>query len=411
MSIGCIFSDKRIIVDMVWDVEKVREAHHRTQQKYDELMAEEKRHRTDIQDLLERFESQVRRVELTSEHIASIADMQRMTSSGVPSAHTVDTPKLISSVEDHFMKSYDKALPFRTPNFPTFSGIEPVPKGEGLYDQFMFQIKGYRGSYTDEAIKSGIIGAVTDRARDYLDFVGFDKKLPVLIEALETRYGKGQTTDKLQQEFYQLAQERNEQIQSFAGRLEFKYKRLINLYPGRYDLNILKERLFYGMTQHLRDSMHYLYKEPDTTYESLLSSATEAEAEWLENKTIKAKAASYIDPSKKERDELKAKIDKLTAELAKKEKGGYFKKKSQKATSETPANSPKGSPRSKGPEITSAGPFHNGKKPIQCFKCGGWGHVIRECSMSGNMNWEELNRVEPPAPVVIDPESTQLKQQ
>ena len=157
--------------------------------------------------------------------------------------------------------------------------------------------------------------------------------------------------------------------------------------------------------------MRYLYKEPDTTYESLLSSATEAEAEWLENKTIKAKAASYIDPSKKERDELKAKIDKLTVELVKKEKGGYFKKKSQKATSETPANSPKGSPRSKGPEITSAGPFHNGKKPIQCFKCGGWGHVIRECSTSGNVNWEELNRVEPPAPVVIDPESTQLKQQ
>ena len=151
VSIGCIFSDKRIIVDMVRDVEKVREAHHRTQQKYDELMAEEKKHRTDIQDLLERFELQVRRVELTSERIASIADMQKATSSGTPSAHTVDTPKLISSVEDHYMKSYDKALPFRTPNFSTFSGIEPVPKGEGSYDQFMFQIKGYRGSYTDEA--------------------------------------------------------------------------------------------------------------------------------------------------------------------------------------------------------------------------------------------------------------------
>ena len=65
-------------------------------------------------------------------------------------------------------------------------------------------------------------------------------------------------------------------------------------------------------------------------YESLLSSGTEAEAEWLENKMIKAKAASYVDPSKKERDRLKAKINKLTAELAKKDKGNYFKKKPQK---------------------------------------------------------------------------------
>ena len=160
----------------------------------------------------------------------------------------------------------------------------------------MFQIKGYRGSYTDEAIKSGIIGAVTDRAHDYLNFVGFDKGLPVLIEALETRYGKGQTTDRLQQEFYQLAQERHEQIQSFAARLEFKYKKLINLYPGRYDLKILKERLFYGMTQHLRDSMRYLYKEVDTTYESLLSAATEAEAEWLESKNPESQGSFVCQP-------------------------------------------------------------------------------------------------------------------
>ena len=98
--------------------------------------------------------------------------------------------------------------------------------------------------YDDEAIKAGIIGSVTYNARDYLDFVGFDKDLPTLMEALETRYGKGQTMDKLQQEFYQLTQERNESVQQFAGRLEFKYKRLICVYPDRYNLNILKERLF-----------------------------------------------------------------------------------------------------------------------------------------------------------------------
>ena len=81
-----------------------------------------------------------------------------------------------------------------------------------------------------------MIGSVTDNAQDYLDFIGLDKELPVLMEVLETRYGKGQMTDKLQQEFYQLTQERNESVQQFAGRLEFKYKRLICLYPDRYNL-------------------------------------------------------------------------------------------------------------------------------------------------------------------------------
>ena len=68
----------------------------------------------------------------------------------------------------------------------------------------MFQLKGFHTTYTDDAIKSGMIGSITDDARYYLDFIGFDKELPVLISALKERYGKGETTDKIQQEFYQL---------------------------------------------------------------------------------------------------------------------------------------------------------------------------------------------------------------
>ena len=125
----------------------------------------------------------------------------------------------------------------------------------------------------------------------------------------------------------------------------------------------MKERLFYGMTQHLQDSMRYLYKESDTGYEQLLSAAREAETEWVESKTIKVKATSVVDPGKKERDKLKAWIDKLTKELNKKEKGGFYKKKGGKGENPTPVSLPKGSPRSKGPEITAAGPFCNGKSP------------------------------------------------
>ena len=156
--------------------------------------------------------------------------------------------------------------------------------------------------------------------------------------------------------------------------------------------------------------MRYLYKESETEYEQLLSAARKAETEWVESKTIKAKVTSVVDPGKKERDKLKAQIDELTKELNKKEKGSFYKKKGGKGENATPANSPKGSPRSKGPEITASGPFHNGKKPLQCYKCRGWGHVICECPSLGNVNWEELNQVEP-APVETNPESKPSSQQ
>ena len=132
--------------------------------------------------------------------------------------------------------------------------------------------------------------------------------------------------------------------------------------------------------------MRYLYKETETGYEQLLSAAREAETKWVESKTIKAKVTSVVDLGKKERDELKAWIHKLTKELNKKEKGSFYKKKTGKGENQTPVSSPKGSPRSKGPEITAHGPFHNGKKALQCYKFGGWGHVFRKCPSLGNLN-------------------------
>ena len=96
---------------------------------------------------------------------------------------------------------------FKLSSLPKFSGTSPVPKGEGSFEQFMFQIHGFKGSYAEEAMKNGIVGAVMDGARDYLDFIGFENNLATIIDALDMRYGKGQSTDRIQQEFYQLSQE------------------------------------------------------------------------------------------------------------------------------------------------------------------------------------------------------------
>ena len=171
---------------------------------------------------MDKFEDQVRRIESISSHTSLPQPLE------VPTPTTSQVPV---ADKNHVF--------YKTPDLPTFSGAIPVPKGEGSYEQFIFQIRGFRGNYTDEAIKSSMIGSVTDGARDYLDFVGFQNSLSVLIDALERRYGKGQTTDKIQQQFYQLSQERGETVQEFAGRIETKYKKLITLYSRRYNSEIL----------------------------------------------------------------------------------------------------------------------------------------------------------------------------
>ena len=51
-----------------------------------------------------------------------------------------------------------------------------------------------------------------------------------------------------------------------------------------------------------------------------------------------------------------------------------------------------------------------GRSHYSVLSVVGGGHVVRECPSPGNMNWEELNQVEP-APVEIDPESKPSNQQ
>ena len=96
--------------------------------------------------------------------------------------------------------------------------------------------------------------------------------------------GKRATSDKLQQEFYQLQQEKGERIQHFAGRLEKSFKKLQEVFHNCYQQNQLRERLFHGVNQQTCNSMRYLYDKESTTYDVLLTAIKDAETEWLEAK-------------------------------------------------------------------------------------------------------------------------------
>ena len=398
IDVSCIVSTKKMLVDTTKELEAYRRAERVFQREKREMKEEEQRSKLQIQDLLDKFEEQVKRVELMQSR-SSVSPVPIDISTPQISIANLDKPGVGKQIQTIFAKM---------PPLPTFSGVVPVPKGEGSYEQFMFQIRGFKNSYPEEAMKNGIIGSVTDAARDYLDFIGFDKDLDVIIRALERRYGKGQTTDRIQQEFYQLSQERSETIQQFAGRIELKYKKLVELYPGRYTEEMLKERLFYGMTQHLRNSMRYLYKQPTTVYDELLQSAKEAESEWMDNK-LRVKSTTVEDPGKREREELKERLERLTESMKvanlQTSRRDVKKSSPRSPKSESPRSAMPNSPRSRGPAITSAGPFQGRRRPLQCYKCGGWGHVQRECPTSENVDWRGMQRADPTPDQTPGPES------
>ena len=131
------------------DIEEHRKAARELEQKRQEF-EEQQASRIQIKDLLDKFEEQVKRIEMVNSR-----------STVGPTPIDVVTPQvsdagLVNPVLQH--------TSYKLPPLPKFSCALPVPKGEGSFEQFMFQIREFKGSYTEEAMKNGIVGAVTDGA-------------------------------------------------------------------------------------------------------------------------------------------------------------------------------------------------------------------------------------------------------
>ena len=190
-----------------------------------------------------------------------------------------------------------------------------------------------------------------------------------------------------------------QKVKVFARRLEQLYHKLQEKFPGKYDIKQLKDRLFYGMSQHLQDSMHFLYKKEDTSYEELLEASQEAKGKWTESKMARVKNASVPENEslKALRDHINALASTISATNSPKKNGDKAKSNGQAK----PKRDCKGKPKPKGPDSGPNGPFQEGQRPIQCFKCGGWGHTTSVCPSQGNHDWS-LNGVDNP-PTQVSP--------
>ena len=227
-----------------------------------------------------------------------------------------------------------------------------------------------------------------------ISFLGFDVNLDDILKKVEKWFGKQLSGDHLQQEFYQLAQDKTEKVRQFAGRLEQKYKYLKEKFPNKYQTKDLKDRLFHGMHPHIYESMRFLYKKAKVTYEELLSEMLEAEKDCFSSKStsVKSKAAVVESEASPSLQKLTQEISALTMVVKSASMGTP---KTKTSNSKTKVNSLKGngskgsnangnSPRKgKGPAASAAGPFKPGQKPLQCYKCGGWGHTYKECASQG----------------------------
>ena len=71
--------------------------------------------------------------------------------------HQESIPRIASNIVTPSVQAANPSKNSKPPNLPIFSGDVPTPHGEAEYTQWIFHLRSFRESYTDEAIKNAVI--------------------------------------------------------------------------------------------------------------------------------------------------------------------------------------------------------------------------------------------------------------
>ena len=175
---------------------------------------------------------------------------------------------------------------------------------------------------------------------------------------------------------------------------------------------ILKDHFFYGIRSDLWNSIHHLYDEDTVTFSQILVKAHRNEEEEMTSKLVNKSA--MMDNTLEER------VDRLIVKSNQRPPpnpslrgnpdnshnyGRPPPQQNQRPERNTVPNFQESWvdiwQNLRGPEPSAAGPFgeSDGSRPIQCFKCWGWGHPKRLCPSRLNYTRGRVVR-EPPSPIM-----------
>ena len=152
VKIGCLLSTRESIEGIVDDREKGRSRlaelekdQQKVQQEQEHVRAEQAAHAAHLERVLAQFGHEVQKVEELQRNVMAAA-----------SAHLMSAPPLaVSMTGSHSSTKINKP-----PVLPNFSGSDPVPKDEGSYEQWKFQVTGALKICTEEAVRSAIVRSV-----------------------------------------------------------------------------------------------------------------------------------------------------------------------------------------------------------------------------------------------------------
>lgn len=201
-----------------------------------------------------------------------------------------------------------------TPRVSTFFG--ELGKGEAPYDLWKYEVDSLRRSQfpshiVDMAVRRSLKG---DAARIAMR-LGADTNLETLLHKLESAYGISIQDDLLMREFYDAQQKTDEDVTTWANRIEdLLYKACQKNLVRREEMNEkLCSRFWSGLSQQLQDTsghLHYIVKDFDTLKKEMRDHETNI------RKTVKTATIKMMTPTTQTtNDDIRVTIQQMAADI------------------------------------------------------------------------------------------------
>ena len=159
---------------------------------------EQQESRDQMVELLQKFGSEVKKVEelrYRVEWTESTPDEGKTVAikgeNGILSQEVLHTPlQTESTITMTTVATQSEMKISKPPQNCIFSRQEPVPKEEGNYDQWVFQVRGAIATHTENSMRAAIINSLREPARNLVGFIGFDANLEKILLEVTNRFGQ-----------------------------------------------------------------------------------------------------------------------------------------------------------------------------------------------------------------------------
>ena len=213
---------------------------------------------------------------------------------------------------------------FGTPRINTFSSKAMPEKTGVLFEQWYHEVQCMKDHFLESVVQESIVRLLKAAVADMARYMGPTASVSHILQKLMVIFGAVALFDVLMQNFYKVTQRNHKKVSPFATRLEGTLNQIWLIYPrwiANHEVSWhLKDCL---LQKHIRDSIKYLYSNPETTYSQLMVVAHKAESKMEEAKDkVRARSAvttEVVDGSK----ELNNQITKLMATLTRAEQGNH----------------------------------------------------------------------------------------